>query len=79
MQNTGNERNGEIRTQELLELLDRTPAPELEPIELMDPQSIMAELELRGGDFDGSKGTFLRDDTGAVTHLRMSRLLIKES
>ena len=33
----------------------------------------------RGGDLDGQKGTFLRDDTGAVTYLRWSRLLIKES
>ena len=32
----------------------------------------------RGGDLDGQKGTFLRDDTGAVTYLRWSRLLIKE-
>lgn len=34
---------------------------------------------MRGGDFEGGKGTFLRDDTGAVTYLRTSRLLIKES
>jgi CubicO group peptidase (beta-lactamase class C family) len=34
---------------------------------------------LRGGDLDGQKATFLRDDTGAVTYLRWSRLLIKES
>jgi hypothetical protein len=33
---------------------------------------------LRGGDLDGQKATFLRDDTGAVTYLRWSRLLIKE-
>lgn len=32
----------------------------------------------RGGDLDGQKATFLRDDTGAVTYLRSSRLLIKE-
>jgi CubicO group peptidase (beta-lactamase class C family) len=32
----------------------------------------------RGGDLDGQKGTFLRDDTGAVTYLRWLRLLIKE-
>ena len=34
---------------------------------------------MRGGDFEGGKGTFLRDDTGAVTHLRTSRLWIKQS
>lgn len=34
---------------------------------------------LCGGDLDGEKATFLRDDAGAVTHLRTSRLLIKES
>jgi hypothetical protein len=34
---------------------------------------------LRGGDLDGQKATFLRDDTGAVTYLRWSRLLIKEA
>ena len=48
----GIDTTGIFEREELLELLDRTPAPELEPIELMDPQSIMAELELRGGDFD---------------------------
>ncbi len=34
---------------------------------------------MRGGDFEGGRGTFLRVDTGAVTYLRTTRLLIKES
>ena len=33
---------------------------------------------MRGGDFDGGRATFLRDDAAAVTHLRTSRLLIKD-
>ena len=33
---------------------------------------------MRGGDIDGTKGTFLRNDDGEIAHLRMMRLLAKE-
>jgi hypothetical protein len=33
---------------------------------------------LRGGDLNGNSGVFMRDTGGQVTHLRMSRLLMKE-
>lgn len=33
---------------------------------------------MRGGDLDGTKGGFLRDANGCITHLRMMRLLAKQ-
>ena len=59
----------------MAELFDDLPDMVPGSMHLYDTDRVL----MRGGDFDGSKGTFLRDDTGAVTHLRMSRLWIKES
>ena len=59
----------------MAELFDDLPDMVPSSMHLYDTDRVL----MRGGDFDGSKGTFLRDDTGAVTHLRMSRLWIKES
>jgi CubicO group peptidase (beta-lactamase class C family) len=57
------------------ELFDDLPDMAPSTMHLYDTDRVL----MRGGDFDGRKATFLRDDTGAVTHLRTSRLLIKES
>ena len=59
----------------MAELFDDLPDMVPGSMHLYDSDRVM----MRGGDFDGGKGTFLRDDTGAVTYLRTSRLLIKES
>lgn len=56
------------------ELFDDLPEVVPSTMHLYDTDRVV----MRGGDFDGGRGTFLRDDTGAVTHLRASRLLIKE-
>lgn len=58
----------------MAELFDDLPDVVPSTMHLYDNDRVV----LRGGDSDGAKGTFLRDDTGAVTYLRMSRLLIKE-
>jgi len=57
------------------ELFDDVPDMVPSSMHLYDTDRVL----MRGGDSDGRKGTFLRDDTGAVTYLRTSRLLIKES
>jgi CubicO group peptidase (beta-lactamase class C family) len=77
----------EIRREDdvlMISLIDRgqwgevfDDVPDMVPgsIHLYDTDRVV----MRGGDFDGEKGTFLRDDAGAVTYLRASRLWIKES
>jgi hypothetical protein len=57
------------------ELFDDVPDMVPSSMHLYDTDRVL----MRGGDFDGGKATFLRDDTGAVTYLRASRLWIKES
>jgi CubicO group peptidase (beta-lactamase class C family) len=59
----------------LVEMFDDPPDMVPSTMHLYDTDRVV----MRGGDFEGGKGTFLRDDTGAVTYLRTSRLLIKES
>jgi hypothetical protein len=58
----------------LAELFDDPPDLVPSTLQFYDDDQVI----LRGGDLDGRTGTFLRDDSGAVTYLRRDRLLIKE-
>ena len=46
--------------------------PEAEPsaVEFYDTDRVI----MRGGDIEGTRGTFLRDRNGRISHLRMMRL-----
>jgi len=58
----------------LVEAFDTSAEAIPSTVEFQSPDHVT----MRGGDRDGSGGVFMRDSAGAVSHLRMDRLLIKQ-